>query len=500
MKSTVLLPLLYALPLFAHGTEPVKPNIIYILADDLGYGDISALNPNGKIHTPNIDLLCKQGMRFTDAHTASSVSTPSRYSILTGRYNWRSDLQNGVGWSFSKPLIEATRPTVATMLAQNGYSTAVVGKWHLGLGWERSGAGENDVVYTKPLNFSPRDNGFQYSMIMPASLDIPPYVYIRNGEFTAPVNDTIAASTGYGFYRTGAIADDFDINTAMERFTDESISYISKQSEANKPFFLYFPLTAPHTPILPPAQFQGKSNTNPYGDFVMYVDHIVGRIVDAVDKAGIKGNTIIIFTSDNGCSPSANFGALADLGHSPSATFRGMKADSYDGGHRVPFIVSWPNCVKFGSRCNDPISLTSFMATCADIIGVELKDCGEDSFSIYPDLKGKTNYAKSRGRKIVIQHSNDGQFSIRKGKWKLITCPYSGGWSEPTRDKVSADMPAMQLFDMDNNSSENSSENMYCKRPDIVRNLLYDLQWAINNGRTTPGTALQNNVQVEMLK
>lgn len=491
---------LAVVPLLAHSAETKRPNIIYILADDMGYGDVSALDANGKIKTTNLDMMVSEGMHFRDAHTSSSVSTPSRYSILTGRYNWRSELQSGVNWSFSKPLIERDRPTVATMLSQNGYNTAVIGKWHLGLGWAKFGAGENDVTYDQPLSFSPNDNGFDYSFIMSASLDIPPYIYIRNGEFTAPVRDTIKGQEGYGFYREGAIADDFDINTTLERFTQESINYINDKSKEDKPFFLYFPLTAPHTPILPPEEFQGKSGVSPYGDFVLYVDDVVGRIIESVKKAGIEDNTLIIFTTDNGCSPSAKINVLNEHGHYPNSIYRGTKADSYDGGHRIPFIVKWKGNIKEGTYSDTPVSLTSFMATCADILGIDTpKDHAEDSFSIYDDMKGR-HEKDERGEQIVIQHSIDGQFAIRKGKWKLITCAYSGGWSSPLRKQVNADMPPMQLFDMSKNPSEKSEENLYDKYPKIVKMLTEELEWAVNNGRTTQGAPLKNNVEVEIYK
>lgn len=488
------------LPFLAHGTELVKPNIIYILADDMGYGDISALDAQGKISTPHLDQMIREGIHFSDAHTSSSVSTPSRYSILTGRYNWRSDLQEGVGWSFSRPYIEKERPTVATMLSAQGYKTAVIGKWHLGLGWAKFGDGQGDVTYNKPLSFSPNDNGFGYSFIMSASLDIPPYVYIRDGQFTAPVIDTIQGQQGYGFYRTGAIATDFDIPTALERFTQESINFIERSQSDGNPFFLYFPLTAPHTPILSPEAFRGKSGVSPYGDCVQYVDHIVGRILATVKRLGLEDNTIIIFTTDNGCSPAADLVELNRKGHRPNSIYRGTKADSYDGGHRVPFIVKWKGTIEEGSHCATPISLTSFMATCADIAGCAIApNHAEDSFSIYNHLKGNPGPA-SRGEQLVIQHSNDGQFSIRRGRWKLITCPYSGGWSFPTRDHLTDDMPPMQLFDMSTNVSEHSAENLYYQHPQIVKALTEELQWAISNGRTTQGPALQNNVEVQMIK
>lgn len=500
MKNKHLLPLIaLSLPIAINAQTNQKPNIIYILADDMGYGDIAILDSNSKIKTPNLDNLTNNGMHFTDAHTTSSVSTPSRYSIMTGRYNWRSTIQSGVTWSYSAPIIEKERPTIATLLSENGYNTAVVGKWHLGLGWERFGEGENDITFSK-INFSPNDNGFDYSFIMSASLDIPPYVYIRNYNFTAPVQDTIKARGGYEFYREGPIAKDFDIYKTLERFTDEALSYIGKKGEQDKPFFLYFPLTAPHSPIIPIKEFQGKSGINPYADFVMYVDDVVGRIMEEVKKTGKEDNTIIIFTTDNGCSPAANFKELEKHEHSPNSIYRGYKADLFDGGHRVPFIVQWPKQVKAGSKSNKIISLASFMATCAEINGFDIpEEYGEDSFSIYDELTGKKE-KDSRGESIVIHHSIDGNFAIRKGRWKLLVSAYSGGWSKPVKKDITEDMPKMQLFDMKTNISENSDFNLIYKEPKIAEELYNELKWAVENGRTTKGAPKKNDVTVVINK
>ncbi|MFI3267511.1 MAG: arylsulfatase [Rikenellaceae bacterium] len=476
------------------------PNIIYILADDMGFGDITALDNNCKIATPYLDQLVEDGMSFTDAHTTSSVSTPSRYGIITGRYNWRSSLQTGVTWSYDEPLIEKERVTVATMLSANGYNTGVIGKWHLGLGWERTGEGEHDINF-KELNFTPIDNGFDYSYIMSASLDIPPYCYIDGHKVTGEVKDTIERNVGYGSYRRGPIADDFDINTALEHFTQKSLTYIEEKAKDDKPYFLYFPLTAPHTPILPPEEFQGKSGISPYADFVMYVDDIVGRIVEQVKKTGEEDNTIIIFTTDNGCSPAAKIDVLKEHGHYPNSVFRGTKADTYDGGHRIPYIVKWPKEVAAGSECDKPISLASFMATCAEINKIKLpKDYAEDSFSVYDELRGKKSKADSRGEAIVVHHSIFGYFSVRKGDWKLIVCPFSGGWSGPGKNTVTDETPRMQLFNMKDNISEVSDQNLLDEKPEIAQELYAELVWAVENGRTREGAPKDNDVEVVIEK
>lgn len=498
---SAILPFLGTGAIFSTGCADVatdqKVNIIYILADDMGYGDVSCLNDSSRVQTPNIDRLASEGMVFTDAHTSSSVSTPSRYSILTGRYNWRSTLQNGVGWSYTAPLIDSSRMTIADMLGQNGYRTAVVGKWHLGLGWQRWGSGENDVDFTKPITVSPNDNGFDYSYIMSASLDIPPYIYIENYGFTAPVTDSIEGTTGKGFWREGPIAEDFDITRTLDNFTDKAVQYIA-DSHGDKPYFLYFPLTAPHTPILPSEEFRGKSGGNEYTDFVMHVDAVVGRIVEVVRASGAEDRTMIIFTSDNGCSLAADLPELAAKGHLPSYIYRGQKADIYDGGHRVPYIVKCPRLVVRGES-SAPVCLTNLMATAAEMLGVTLPDsAAEDSFSMLPILTGHESEA-DRSR-TIIHHSIDGNFAIREGDWKLNLCPGSGGWSYPTAGEEPADAPMVQLYNLAENPSEDSSKNLYSAHPEKVKELTDRLTEIIAKGRSTVGEPQQNDTEIDMLK
>ena len=289
------------------------PNIVYILADDMGYGDLSGLNPKSGIQTPNMDKIIKKGVHFTDAHTNSSVCTPTRYGIITGRYAWRSRLKKGVLWGYDEPLIEGYRPTVASYLKSNGYNTACIGKWYLGLGLQPQDINKpingKDSVNTN-VDFSkkikgPNALGFDYSYIIPASLDMPPYVYIENGktlesptEYTHGKN---ANKEGRGiFWRPGEKAPNFVFENVLDNFTKKTVSYISDQKETNSPFFIYFPLTAPHTPWLPVGKAVGKSKAGRYGDFVTMVDDAVGAVVAALEKAGKLDNTLIIVTSDNG--------------------------------------------------------------------------------------------------------------------------------------------------------------------------------------------------------
>lgn len=485
-------------PVMLLAAQKSKPNIIFILADDMGYGDVSAFDSNSKFKTTNLDDMASCGMRFTDAHTTSSVSTPTRYGVVTGRYNWRSPLQEGVLVGDSAPLIEKDRMTVATMLGEQGYSTAAIGKWHLGMDWYRNSEKRGDVDLTaKGVITSPNDNGFEYSYVIPASLDFSPYVYIENHNFATPINGYIEKQTGLGFYRNGPIAEDFDIGGTLEHLTDKSVEYIKEKSKEDKPFFLYFPMTAPHTPILPPAEFQGKSGATPYGDFVLYVDSMVGRVREAVKEAGIEENTIIIFTTDNGCSPEANIVDIEATGHYPNSIYRGRKRDIFEGGHRVPYIVEWKGEVEAGSTAEAPITLATLMATCADITDYNLpSNAAEDSFSILPMLQGK----KGDMDRPIIHHSCDGYFALRVGDWKLCACPHSGSKSgKPTIQVAQKENYLdMQLYNLKDDPSEKI--NLYEKYPKRVAKMYKQLEEMVFSGATRSGAVGENDVEVVIRK
>lgn len=460
-----------------------NPNLIYILADDLGYGDVSSYNPASKIITPNIDIIASDGIVFSDAHSSSAVCTPTRYGILTGRYSWRTGLKQGVTWSWDKPLIDSNRLTLGKMLKQKGYYTACIGKWHLGLGWvmdETRGVAD----FTRPLTAGPNDYGFDYSYIIPASLDIPPYVYIENHEITSPPDRITSDTSKFGWWREGNTGADFEHEKVLPELTEKAIGWINEQAGKEEPFFLYLALPAPHTPILPTGDFVGISNTNPYGDFVVMVDHMVGMIDDAVDKNNIEDNTIIIFTSDNGCSPEADFEQLSNLGHSPGYVFRGHKADIYEGGHRIPLIVKWPEIINSGRTCVQTVSLNDIMATMAEITSYDIPDnAAEDSYSMLPILEGDP---AGFSRESVIHHSVNGYFAIRKGKWKLNVCAGSGGWSHPTESEAEEmGLPWLQLYDLDNDPGEEN--NITDDHPGIVSELKELLHRHISEGRSTPG-------------
>ncbi len=473
-----------------------KPNIVYILADDMGYGDVSCLNADSKIHTPNLDRLGREGMIFRDAHSSSAVCTPSRYSILTGRYNWRSRLKKGVTYGYDHPVIEEGRETVASFLGGHGYRTACVGKWHLGWHWAKKpeidepSAREHEAIdYSAPISGGPTDCGFDYFFGMSASLDMAPYVWIENDLPTAKPDRIIEANGGQGFWREGPIAPDFTHAEVLDQTTEKALHFIRENAEEKNPFFLYFPLTAPHTPILPGPEFQGKSGLNAYGDFCLHIDHVVGRILEELEKRNLSENTIVIFTSDNGCSPQADFDELHRLGHRPSYVFRGHKADIYEGGHRVPLLVRWPERIRAGSVTDETVCLIDFFATCAEILGVTIPhDAAEDSVSNLGLWEGKQ--LDRSLREATVHHSIDGSFAIRAGRWKLEMCAGSGGWSYPQPGAESDGLPPIQLYDLEADISER--RNLQAEHPEIVKRLEDLLTAYIKNGRSTPGPAAKN--------
>jgi arylsulfatase A-like enzyme len=486
----------------AEGQQPGRhPNLVYILADDLGYGDVKCLNPEGKIATPNMDRLAAGGMAFTDAHSSSAVCTPTRYGILTGRYNWRSRLKSGVLNGYSRRLIEPGRLTVPALLGRNGYRTACFGKWHLGMDWplKEGGFAEGDgdskgVDYTGPIRNGPTTVGFDTFFGISASLDMPPYIFIEDDRCRG------VPTVEKTWIRKGPAAADFEAIDVLPTLTEKSVAYIDRwagEAKSGKPFFLYLPLAAPHTPILPVAEWRDRSGIGPYADFVMQVDRTVGRVLEALERNGLADDTLVIFTSDNGCSPAADFAALAARGHNPSYHFRGHKADIFEGGHRIPFLARWPGKVAPGTTSDQLVCLTDLMATCAEILGVRLPEgAGEDSVSILPALLGR---ATGPLREAVVHHSINGSFAIRRGDWKLELCPDSGGWSAPRpgRDDASG-LPPVQLFDLAADVGER--RNVQDGHPEVVDALTRLLERYVADGRSTPGSPQQNTGRVEIRK
>ena len=470
-----------------------KPNIIYILADDLGYGDVSCLNERAAFQTPSIDSLYTNGMAFLDAHATSAVCTPSRYSILTGRYNWRSRLKKGVLGGFSPPLIEQDRMTVAHYLQQQGYRTAAFGKWHLGMDFPKSAsfveadafAQCEGVAYDQPIRQSPTAYGFETFLGISASLDMPPYVMIENDHFTQ-IPTIWSAGEGKGYYRNGLTATGFSHEAVLDQMTAAVCQQI--KTYKSDPFFIYYPLTAPHTPILPAERFRGKSGTNAYGDFVLACDDVVRQVIDTLKEHDLLQKTIIIFTSDNGCSPMADFQELRAFGHNPSYVFRGHKADIYEGGHRIPLLVQWPEKIRPQQRCSELVSLVDFFATVVDLIGVPQPDVfAEDSISQLPLwLDDSSSYQ----RVSLVHQSIDGSLSLRRDDFKLIMCPGSGGWSWPQSGVEIDGMLDLQLYRLGDDLGETT--NLAEAYPDMVERMRAELAQIVMAGRSTPGPARQN--------
>jgi arylsulfatase A-like enzyme len=477
-----------------------RPNIVFLLVDDMGWGDPACYG--GKVPTPNIDRVATEGMRFTDAHTTSAVCTPTRYSIVTGRYNWRSRKKSGVLGGTSKPLIAPDRATVAGFLGRQGYTSCAIGKWHLGLGWQKlakprkaetgptKGKGW-DIDYSKPVTDGPLTHGFTHDFLYPASLDMPPYLYLRDDKSVGIPTVTKAFKTPH---RPGPALADFEADRCLRDFAREARSFIGGCAEKKEPFFLYLPLTSPHTPIAPSKNWQGKSGLGEYLDFVMETDWVVGEVLAELDKRNVADNTLFVFTSDNGCSPSAHIPDLVKKGHDPCGPWRGNKADIYEGGHRVPFIVRWPGKVKPGTTCKLTISTVDFFATAADALGKSgdiPSAAAVDSFSILPALLDPENAKPIRP--FLIHHSINGSFGIRKGDWKLCLCPGSGGWSDPRPKKARKDLklPPVQLFNLAADPGE--TKNLAGKNPEIAENLARLLANAIKSGRTTPGPKQSND-------
>lgn len=498
--------LLWAVPSAILGAD--RPNVVLVLADDMGYGDVSAYNPDSKIATPHLDRLAREGLRFTDAHTSSSVCTPTRYSLLTGRYHWRTHLQQGVLGGFSRPLIADNRQTLGGLFQRHGYHTACIGKWHLGMDWPLTDGGIADdrgnfgqpfpdlarVDYSAPILRGPIDRGFHHFYGISASLDMSPYVWINDCLPTEIASETKA------FHRPGPAGRNFEAIDVQSGIIDHAMEYIKNRAipaKQGEPFFVYIPLAAPHTPILPTAEWQGKSGLNPYADFVQQVDHDLGRLLATLDELQLSDNTIVIFTTDNGCSPAAGIEQLLRAGHHPSYHFRGHKADLFEGGHRVPFLVRWPEKIPAGQVCDHLVGQFDWMATFAELLEQTLPpDAGEDSVSFLHALLGQN---QSASRQSLISQSINGSFAIRDGHWKLLLCPDSGGWSEPRPgNPPQPDLLPVQLYDLSADPSE--SKNLAQEQPERVAAMTAALKQAIDRGRTTPGPDQSNDAEIRPIK
>jgi arylsulfatase A-like enzyme len=486
-------------------TTDGKPNIVYILADDMGYGDMGCNNPGSKIPTPNLNRLAEGGVRFTDAHASSSVCTPSRYSILTGRYSWRTPLKRGVLWPWDPALIEPDRLTVAHLLRRAGYRTHSLGKWHLGWNWPtRDGrpahegleigvhsreprcARESNINYSQPISGGPVDCGFDDYF----GVDVPnfqPYTWFENDRLRdAPTVEKPDEMFGL----PGKMKPGWKLEEMIPEFVRRAVRTIEESGP--EPFFLYFALTSPHTPICPNEQFIGTSGAGLYGDFVCEVDWVVGEVMAALERKGIAESTLLIFTSDNGpeCIPAAAGGAYQharQFGHYSMAHLRGVKRDNWEGGHRVPFVARWPGVAPAGTTCDQPVGLGDFMATCAEMLGVELgPEEGEDSVSILPLLRGESEAAE----RSMVLHDCSGRFGLRSGDWVFIDAPTGDDngrngepeWFKAERGYSAHDHPG-ELFNLREDISER--RNLYAEHPEIVRDMRRELE-EIKAGRSQP--------------
>ena len=464
-----------------------RPNIVIVLVDDLGIGDPGCYNAESKIRTPSIDRIAREGMRFTDVHSSSSVCSPTRYAILTGRYAWRSRLKSGVLEGYSRALIESGRPTIASLLKEQGYTTAGIGKWHLGFQTFDPARGEREqpVNYSRPLRPGPLTVGFDEFFGIPASLDMPPYVFVENDHPTEMPTAKVATSGDAKrargpFWRPGAMAPSFRHTDVLPRLTERAVAFLDRQakSQEKKPFFLYLALSGPHTPYLPSAKFLGKSGAGDYGDFVETVDASVGDVLSALDRNGLAQNTFLVFASDNGARWTPE--EISQFGHRSNLDNRGQKSDVYDGGHRIPFIVRWPGHVRPGTTSDELGCLVDLMATCASVAGVPLPHAAaEDSFDLRPAL------LEERGRPIrdaVVHHSGSGMFAIRSGEWKLVVGLGSGGFTQPVRIRPHAGETDVQLYNLKTDRQEQT--NVAAQHPEIVRSLSQKLAQVQSSGRS----------------
>jgi arylsulfatase A-like enzyme len=441
------------------------PNILFILADDMGYGDVGAYNPDAKIPTPNIDRLSEQGMRFTDAHASGAVCIPARYGLVTGRHPHREETSE---WR-ERALTGSSQTTIATSLRDRGYQTYMVGKWHLGF------EGGTDYDCSDPLQGGPADRGFTHYFGIPASLDQPPYFYIRNNRCVSAPTDTTTGNqseAGYWtdiqgpFWRAGDKAPGFEHEEVLPRFAQETVSYLEsyKEDQTDQPFFMYMALAAPHTPWLPDDSLQGKTGAGSYGDFVRQVDVTVGRVLKALDRLGMRENTLVVFSSDNG---PVWYGEDEErFGHQATGQYRGMKSDAWEGGHRVPFIARWPGQIPAGTTNEQLLTFTDMPATFADISGKPLPSDSTDGRSLRPIFMADRDSVARNG--AVIQSTY--YLAVRDGPWKLIPGLGSGGFiTEPNTREPEPGEPEGQLYHLGRDPGEQN--NLYSERPEVVERL-----------------------------
>ncbi len=499
-----------------------RPNIVYMMADDLGIGDVKCYGGDRcQTETPAMDSLARDGMLFSDAHAAASVCVPSRIAIMTGRYAWRYETPKVNGaWGFLNPRLKTDAFTVGRMLQAAGYHTGYVGKWHLGTLMQTNDGknqGPENVDYDRPLKIGPNDYGFDFSFILPGSLDMYPYVFARNGRFQG----NVTAQKGWSaFNRVGPAEEDFEDYKVLDTFATEAEAFLgrnAKNAKNGKPFFLYVALTSPHTPTSPSKKFKGKSKLGLYGDFVAETDDTMGRVLRALDENGLAENTLVFATSDHGAAsyagniPKATSGqihALEKKGHYSGGIYRGYKFTVYEGGLRIPLLVRWPGTVQAGSRCDRMVGLNDLAATIADVVDIDLGNNAPDSKSFLPLLKDSTS--TSTRTTMVMQSPR--AFVVRHDKWKLALTPSSGSrgmWgTKPVPEQAWGDAlksfdgtptesdlrrpPFVQLYDLENDIRE--TKNVAAANPEVVAQISAILDKQIADGRSTPGPKLKNDV------
>ncbi len=473
MRSIAILCAIVFLLSISNALAP--PNIVIILTDDLGYGDPGCYNPDSKIPTPSIDRLASEGMRFTDAHAPGPLCHMSRYGLLTGQYPFRVRVDD---WR-ERPLIADGQMTIASLLKSQGYQTAMVGKWHCGF---------KEEGYDKPLSGGPVDRGFDTYFGIRASTDIEPYFYIRGDRAVEPPTEHIAANNSEGwspvqgaFWREGGIAPNLKLPEVLPRFTDEAIDVI-KTRDTTKPLFLYLAFPAPHTPWLPSEEYTGKSGASMYGDFLMMTDAMIGRVLQALDDAGMKDNTLVIFSSDNG--PVWLEEDVERFGHDASGGLRGMKGDGWEGGHRMPFIVRWPGRVQHASTSDQIICFTDLMATFAALTNTPLPEgAGPDSFNFLPVLTGEQAPDKPVREQLAVM-SGQGMMTLRDGPWKFMTRLGSGGFTKPAIIESGPGDPEGQLYNLAEDLGE--MKNRYLDEPERVKAMRATLRAIRNATQTRP--------------
>lgn len=493
--------LIFTLSVLSYASPSVAgdntPNIIILYADDLGMGDLGSFNKKSKIPTPNLDKLAAQGMRFTDAHSSSGICSPSRYALLTGRYHWRKF--HGIVKAFEPSVFDAKRLTLPEMLQQKGYTTAAIGKWHLGWGWDairkanrpKNGVGPDDFDWSKRIPDGPTTHGFDY-YFGDTVINFPPYVWIENDK-VLQVPDTMVDSSlwknkeGKMEYRKGPMITGWDPYENIPTTTQKGIDYITKQAKTKQPFFLYFAYPSPHAPIIPNDEFDDTSNAGPYGDLVVETDDSIGKLLNAIKKAGIENNTLVIFSADNGPE---HYAYLRDenFDHWSSGDFRGLKRDIYEGGHRVPTIIRWPNHVPENSQTNELMSQIDFMATIAEIVGFNLPDdVAEDSYNLLPLWLAESERSS---RRSLVHNTFKDNYAIRSEGFTLINAKSGNqnrrmerfnyaAWQQK-HHYVSDDHKSGQLFDMKSDSTQR--KNLIDRHPKKAKELKRLLKQVIEQG------------------